>query len=89
MECFSYGKEREMLGTYTPGKFNKFTQTFEKLAPVPCKFIEYLPKEKVKIKILGFLDNQPNPTITVKIKYVKFQEEPKQLTNYYEPCQKD
>ena len=76
-----------MLGTYTPGKFNKFTQTFEKLAPVPCKFIEYISKEKVKIKILCYFDNQPNPTIIVKRKYVKFQEEQKKLINYYEPCE--
>ena len=77
-----------MLTTYTNTSFNKFTRTLEK-TKYPCKVIEFLEKEKVKIKILGFLDNQPNPTITVKIKYVKFQEEPKQLINYYEPCQKD
>lgn len=76
-----------MLGTYHPAKFNKFTKTFEKLPSVPCKFVESVDQDKVKIKILCYFDNQPSPTITVKRKYVKFEKELKPILNFYEPCQ--
>lgn len=75
-----------MLGTYTPAKFNKFTKTFDILPKVPCKFVESVDQEKVRIKILCFFDNQPNPTIIVKRKYVKFEQEVKPILNFYEPC---
>jgi len=74
------------LATYHPARFNKFTKTFDKLPPVPCKIMEYIEPNKVKIKILCFFDNQPNPTIVVKRKYVKFEQEVKQILNFYEPC---
>jgi hypothetical protein len=74
--------------TYHPVRFNKFTKTFDKLPPVPCKILEYIEPNKVKIKVLCWFDNQPNPTLTVESDYIKTQKEPITLINYYEPCQK-
>ncbi len=75
-----------MLTTYTHTSFNKFTRTLEK-TKYPCKVIEFLEKGKVSIKILTIFNNQPNQTITVNRKYVDIQDTPKQLINFYEPCQ--